>query len=94
MESGSESKSKPHVLETTLMPDWENALSRMHKESEGAQVQKTSIEEVVKVTTSYVFEDLEKYLTDHFNDLTQCQKDFILQSLRVKKFRRDHHLNQ
>ena len=67
-----------------IMEDWEGALDRMNEESQGET--SNQMTDVMNITATGSIEDVEKYLTDNFQTLSQAKRDFLLQSLRAKKF--------
>jgi len=66
-----------------IMPDWETALDRL----ESNETDKIDASDIINITMSDSSQEIEKYLTDNIDDLTESQRNFILQSLRVKASR-------
>lgn len=70
----------------SLQEDWDRAINALPDDNEMTT-------ELMKVTTGELddgkaIKNIEKFLKDNFEKLSQADKDFLLMSLRVKNYRR------
>lgn len=65
----------------SVRSDWERAIGLLDPEAS---------REVIEATSATDFEGLEEFLTKNIDRLSEEEKNFILQSLRVKKFKLDN----
>ena len=86
-ESGPKSKSHEEVSAEwkAIQEEWDSAIKKLTTNE--------ADEEVLRITSGGEpdsLEKTEKFLQGNFGRLSQAQKDFLLTSLRVKKFKRDY----